>query len=79
MTRTASATAAPVHAVRTLTTPVTSSRVAVRGFCASMRRSMIRLAAIAKVRAPTIAIVISSRSSQCTWPLARFIAVSAAR
>jgi hypothetical protein len=57
---------------------VTSSRVAVRGLRASISRSMMRLQAIAKVRRPTIATVISSSSPQCTEPLSRNIAVRAA-
>jgi hypothetical protein len=39
---------------------------------------MIRLQAIANVRRPTIATVISSSRHQCTVPLTPFIAVSAA-
>ena len=76
---TPSATAAPIHAVFTLTAPVTSSRLAVRGLRASMPRSMTRLAAIAKVRAPTIATVMMSRSHQRMRPPSIVIAVSAAR
>ena len=47
-----------------MTAPVTSSRLAVRGFRASISRSMMRLQAIANVRSPTIATVTSSSRPQ---------------
>ncbi len=68
----------PTSAARTLSSPVTSSRRAVRGLSASKLRSRMRLAPIATVRAETIATVISSRSTQCTERVARHMAVSAA-
>jgi hypothetical protein len=73
---TASDTSSPIHAVDSVTTPVMSSRPAVRGFCASIRRSMMRLAAIATVRPDTIATVMSPRVPQ--W-MVGFMAVRAAR
>lgn len=73
-----SATSAPVHACFTLIAPVTSSRWAVRGLRASISRSMIRFAAIANVRSPTIAIVTSSSLPQWTFLSHSNIAVSAA-
>jgi hypothetical protein len=72
------AIAVPTHAARTDSTPVTSSRFAVRGFSASKRRSRMRLADIATVRADTIAIVMSSSCTQCTLRVSRHMAVSAA-
>jgi hypothetical protein len=64
----APATSAPVHAVRTLTAPVTSSLPAVRGFRASTWRSITRLAAIAKVRAATMATVMRPSTLQSRKP-----------
>ena len=68
----------PTKAVRSDTSPVTSSREAVRGFRASKARSRMRLADIATVRAATIATVISSSCTQCTERVSRHIAVRAA-
>ncbi len=75
---TARAIPAPVQADRTDTAPVTSSRPAVRGFRASISRSMIRFAAIAKVRSPTMQTVTSSSSAQCMVRSSWNMAVSAA-
>ena len=72
------ATAAPVHADFTDTAPVTSSRPAVRGLRASISRSMMRLAAIANVRSPTMATVTSSSVPQWMSLSSWNIAVSAA-
>lgn len=58
--------------------PVTSSRCAVRGFRASISRSMIRLTAIAKVRRPTMQTVTSSSRPQWMFLSHWNIAVSAA-
>ncbi len=68
----------PTSAERTLSSPVTSSRRAVRGFSASKLRSRIRLALIATVRADTMATVISASCTQCTERVCVHIAVSAA-
>ncbi len=65
-------------AVRTETAPVTSSRRAVRGLRASIRRSITRLAAIANVRPATMASVTSPSVAQSTRPVASDMAVSAA-
>lgn len=73
--KTSSAIAEPMYAVRSETAPVTSSRPAVRGLRASSSRSMIRFAAIAKVRRPTMAMVTTSSWPQCTRLSARNIAV----
>jgi hypothetical protein len=76
--KTASATSAPIQAALTDRTPVTSSRFAVRGFLASNSRSMMRFTAMAKLRAPTMAMVTSSSCSQCTVLETVNIAVRAA-
>ncbi len=76
--KTTSAIPAPVQAERTDTAPVTSSRPAVRGLRASISRSMIRFAAIAKVRSPTMQTVTSRSLPQCTFRSSWNMAVSAA-
>ncbi len=69
-TKTANATAVPAQAVRTGMRPVTSGRLAVRGFSPSSTLSARRLHPIATVRAAAIATVIQPNWYQVGLPLA---------
>src|SRR6476469_6688497 len=75
--KTISAMTVPIEAARKSSSPVTSSRCAVRGLSASYPRSRIRFAAMATVRADTMAIVISTSSHQWTERVSCHMAVNA--
>jgi hypothetical protein len=58
--KSAAETTVNAHAKRTDSSPAGMARVRVRGLAASIRRSAMRLKAIAAERAPTIATVIQT-------------------